>query len=152
MVLLGGLMCLGDDLFSGSYGLPGFLFQQDVSRSARFLDGLRRLSISLLHYFLTLCFCSRQLCFHLVGIRETFSDESAPIRQHLENRPICEPVEKKTDDAEADHLSYQMRPIDTERARNLFDLPATLRLRHQDECIHEPVLPDEEQGVEDDRL
>jgi hypothetical protein len=45
-----------------------------------------------------------------------------------------------------------MGPIDTERPSNLFDLPATLGLRHQDKCIHKPVLLDEEQGVEDDRL
>src|SRR5262249_6511742 len=44
------------------------------------------------------------------------------------------------------------RPVDTERPGNLFDLPATLCLRHQDKGIHEPVLPYEEQGVEDDRL
>src|SRR5262249_53312709 len=115
-----------------------------VSRSAGFLDELRRLSVSLRHYFLTLCLRSRQLRFHLVGIRETLGDELTPLLQHLEDRPIGEPVEKKTDDAEADHLSYQMRPVHAERSGNLFDLPATLPLCHQDECIHEPVLPDEE--------
>jgi len=45
-----------------------------------------------------------------------------------------------------------MRPIYAERPGNLFDLPATPRFRHQDKCIHKPVLPYEEQGVEDDRL
>jgi hypothetical protein len=152
VVLRRGLMCLEHDLFSGGNRLLSLLFQQDVSRSAGFLDELRRLSVSSRHYFLTLRLRSRQLRFHLVGISETLGDESTPIRQHSEDRPIGEPVKKKTDDAEADHLSYQMGPIYTERPGNLFDLPATLRLRHQDKCIHEPVLPYEEQGVEDDRL
>src|SRR5262249_56837824 len=129
--------------WKGSHGLFGLLFQQDVSRSASFLDELRRLSVSLRHYFLTLCLCPRQLRFHLVGIRETLGDESAPIRQHSEDRPIGEAVKKKTDDAEADHLSYQMGPIYTERSGNLFDLPATIRFRHQDKCMHKTVLPSE---------
>src|SRR5438093_8953829 len=102
VVLRRGLMCLDYDLFSGGNRLLGLLFQQDVSRSAGFLDELRRLSVSLRHDFLTLCLRSRQLRFHLVGISETLGDQSTPIRQHSEDRPIGEPVEKKTDDAEAD--------------------------------------------------
>jgi len=104
------------------------------------------------HYFVTLRLRSRQLRFHLVHIRETLGDQSTPICQCSKDRSIGKPVKKKTDDAEADHLSYQMGPIDTEGPGNLLDLPATLRLRHQDKCIHKPVLPDEEQGVEDDRF
>src|SRR5262249_38698643 len=145
-------MRLDHDLFSGGNRLLGLLFQQGVSRSAGFLDELRSLNVSLRHYFLTLCLRSRQLRSHLVGICETLGDESTPIRQHFEDRPIGEPVEKKTEDAEADHLSYQMSPVHAERLGNLFDLPATLRFHHQDKCIHKPVLPYEEQGVEDDRL
>src|SRR5262249_32749730 len=147
VVLRCGLPCLDDDLFSGSSGLPGFLFQQAISRSAGFLDELRRLGVSLHHHFLTLSLRSRQLRFHLVGMGGAGGDGVTRIPKLWEERFIGKPREKKKEDRKADHLSYQRRPPHTESPGNLFDLTATLCLRHQDKCIHKPVLPYKEQGV-----
>src|SRR5262249_52150874 len=80
------------------------------------------------------------LRLYFFGIGETLCDELAPILQHLKDRLIGEPVKKKTDDAETNHLGYQMRPVHTETLGNLLDLPAAFCFRHKNKCIHKLKL------------
>ena len=70
-----------------------------------------------------------QVGLDFLGIGQTLGDEPAPLFQHRKDGAISESVEESTHDAKADDLGNQLRPIDAEGPGNLFDLPATARVR-----------------------
>ena len=54
-----------------------------------------------------------------------------PRLEHLQDRLVGEPVEHGADDAEADDLRQQVRPVDAERPGDLLELAAALRRDQQ---------------------
>ena len=83
--------------------------------------------------------------------------------QHRQDRLIREQVQQDADDAEADDLRHQMRPIDAKRPGDLFDLTVAAQSVRIVEDLHDGSLHrrsaiaraspiHQEQGVEDDRF
>jgi hypothetical protein len=56
-------------------------------------------------------------------------DSPPPLLQHGKDGPISEPVKESANDAKADDLGNQLRPIHAECPGDLFDLPASARVR-----------------------
>ena len=136
-VILGGSFAgLGDDLFRGGDGLLRFLLLHACSSSASLFNELAGLGIGLNEDFLALGFGVSQLGFDFFSVGEAVGDALAARFEHSEDALVSEQVQAKTNDAKADRLSNEVRPIHTKLFGDLFNLPAAIGLGEHDNRVH----------------
>ena len=140
MFLRRGVASLQHELFGGRLRPLRLLFPHASGDAAGFLDDPGRLGPGRGHRFLTLGLDGGERGVDLLGVGQTLRDLLSPLFEHPQYGLVCEPVEKRADDREADHLGGQMRPVHAEGSGDLFHLPAGARLDHQRERIHGRVL------------
>jgi hypothetical protein len=70
-----------------------------------------------------------KLCFDLFGVGQSFGDLLASLLEHLQNTAVGKLVKKGANDAKADDLGTQVRPIDAECPGDFLDWSAASRLR-----------------------
>jgi len=131
MLLPGRLLRLGYDLFCGSDGLLGFRLLHPGSCGMRFLDQLGGLGIGLHQDFVALRFGPSEFDAYLLPVRKSLRDLPAPLLQHFENWFVRKPVKNKADNAEADNLRNQVRPVHPKGTGNLLDLSSAIDFRQQ---------------------
>ncbi len=136
VVRRGSFASFGDDLLGSGDGLLRFLFLDFGGRGARFFNQFCRLGAGLRDHFLTLGFRAAELDFNFIGIGQSFGDALAPFFQHCQHALVRELVEHGANNAEADDLRDEVRPIDAESSGDLLDRALRVGFSEQDEWIH----------------
>ena len=127
---------LDQDLLTSSDCLLRFLLPHSCGGSVSFLNQFGRLTIGLQQDLLALVRRFLQFGGYLLRVGKSLSNLSSSLFQHLEDRLVGEPLEKKADDGEADDLGNQMRPVHAKGIRELLDLSSAIRFNQKSQSIH----------------
>ena len=126
-VPLGCLAGADEHLLGGGHRLPRLVGLHARRRGAGLFDQLLAVLPGARQDGLPLGCDARQLRLDLVGIGEAVGDLLPPGLEDLQNGRVGEQVQHGADDAEADDLRHEVRPVDPERPGDLLDLATALR-------------------------
>jgi hypothetical protein len=116
-----------ENLFGRSHRFPGFFRLDARGRGTGFLYQLLSLRTGFRQHIPAVDFDSGELRLDLLRIGQAAGDLLAAGLQDPEDRFVRERIQHDANDPEADHLGHQMRPVDPERAGDLFESSAALR-------------------------
>ncbi len=119
---------LDDDLFRGGNRALRLLFLHALGDRAGVGEELRRLRLCLGHRLLALRFDAGERGVDLLGVLETLRDLLAAFVEQAQHGPVGKAVENGADNAEADDLRDEMRPVDAEGPRDFLDLTSVAGL------------------------
>src|SRR5215204_2658674 len=138
MLSLGGLVGLGENVLRRRVRLLRALRIDSRRGGTRLTNDHLGFGMCLGEDFATLRLGLGELGADLFRIRQAVRDLLTALLEHLEDGPIGQPVQQRTDDGEAERLGDQMRPCDAKRGGDPLDLTRTLR-RLQQQGQHRPA-------------